>query len=107
MLYRLSAHEVALKESALQEIEEALEICRRLDAPWLFATSALNLGTAAMHSGDLERAPREGTKQPGFRFAEMEPRRPILRPQHHDLTVMMGSDVFSRGSVVNIAKAGG
>jgi hypothetical protein len=33
-----------------------LEICRRLDAPWLFATSILNLGTAAMHSGDLDRA---------------------------------------------------
>jgi tetratricopeptide repeat protein len=36
--------------------EDALEICRRLDAPWLFATSTLNLGTAAMHAGDLERA---------------------------------------------------
>jgi predicted ATPase/DNA-binding XRE family transcriptional regulator len=41
---------------AVSVFEEALEICRRLDAPWLFATSTLNLGTAAMHSGDLERA---------------------------------------------------
>src|SRR5919199_3315767 len=41
---------------AVSVFEEALEICRRLDAPWLLATSALNLGTAAMHSGDLERA---------------------------------------------------
>jgi predicted ATPase/DNA-binding XRE family transcriptional regulator len=41
---------------AVSVFEEALQICRRLDAPWLFATSALNLGTAAMHSGDLDRA---------------------------------------------------
>jgi predicted ATPase len=41
---------------AVSVFEEALAICRRLDAPWLLATSALNLGTAAMHCGDLERA---------------------------------------------------
>jgi len=42
--------------NAVSVFEEALEICRRLDAPWPLAASALNLGTAAMHSGDLERA---------------------------------------------------
>jgi tetratricopeptide (TPR) repeat protein len=41
---------------AVSVFEEALELCRRLDAPWLLATSTLNLGTAVMHAGDLERA---------------------------------------------------
>ena len=41
---------------AVSVFEEALEICRRCDAPWLLATSTLNLGTAAMHAGDLDRA---------------------------------------------------
>jgi tetratricopeptide (TPR) repeat protein len=43
-------------QEAVSVFEEAVEICRRLDAPWLSATSTLNLGTAALHAGDLERA---------------------------------------------------
>ena len=41
---------------AVSAFEQGLEICRRLGAPWPLATSALNLGTAVMHAGDLERA---------------------------------------------------
>lgn len=41
---------------AMTAFEQGLGICRRLGTPWPLATSALNLGTAAMHAGDLERA---------------------------------------------------
>jgi predicted ATPase/transcriptional regulator with XRE-family HTH domain len=41
---------------AVSAFKQGLEICRRLGAPWPLATSALNLGTALMHAGDLERA---------------------------------------------------
>jgi tetratricopeptide (TPR) repeat protein len=41
---------------AVSAFEQGLQICRRLGAPWLLATSALNLGTALMHAGDLDRA---------------------------------------------------
>lgn len=41
---------------AMSAFEQGLEICRPLDGPWPLATSALNLGTALMHAGDLESA---------------------------------------------------
>jgi predicted ATPase/class 3 adenylate cyclase len=41
---------------ALQPFEEALQICRDEEAGWLLATSLLNLGTAAIHAGQFERA---------------------------------------------------
>ncbi len=42
--------------AAVAVFEEAWEICRRAGAPWLVAASALNLGTACAHHGDLDRA---------------------------------------------------
>jgi hypothetical protein len=36
--------------------EGALEACRDLDPSWHLATSTFNLGTAALHDGDLDRA---------------------------------------------------
>ena len=41
---------------AIAPFERGLEICRQLDAGWPLATSALNLGAAVMHAGDVERA---------------------------------------------------
>jgi predicted ATPase/transcriptional regulator with XRE-family HTH domain len=41
---------------AISAFEQGLKICRRLGEPWPLATSALNLGTALMHAGDLEQA---------------------------------------------------
>jgi tetratricopeptide (TPR) repeat protein len=41
---------------AISAFEQGLQICRRLGEPWPLATSALNLGTALMHAGDLEQA---------------------------------------------------
>jgi predicted ATPase/transcriptional regulator with XRE-family HTH domain len=41
---------------AISAFEQALTICRRLGEPWPLATSALNLGTALMHAGDLDQA---------------------------------------------------
>ncbi len=41
---------------AISAFERGLEICQRLGAPWPLATSVLNLGTALMHAGDLDRA---------------------------------------------------
>jgi tetratricopeptide (TPR) repeat protein len=46
----------ARHREAVSAFEQALRICRQLDDSWLHATSLLNLGTAVMHAGDLERA---------------------------------------------------
>jgi predicted ATPase/DNA-binding XRE family transcriptional regulator len=43
-------------QDAIECFERALEICRELQPGWLLATSALNLGAAALHAGDLTRA---------------------------------------------------
>jgi predicted ATPase/DNA-binding XRE family transcriptional regulator len=43
-------------QDAIESCERALEICRRLEPGWLLATSALNLGAAALHAGDVTRA---------------------------------------------------
>ncbi len=51
---------IAMAEARYAEaavsFEEALELCRPLGRSWLLATSHLNLGSALMHVGDLERA---------------------------------------------------
>ncbi len=41
---------------AIVAFERALEICPAVGAEWLLATSALNLGAARMHSGQLDLA---------------------------------------------------
>jgi predicted ATPase/DNA-binding XRE family transcriptional regulator len=41
---------------AVASFERGLEICRGLEPGWLLATSALNLGAAVLHTGDLTRA---------------------------------------------------
>jgi hypothetical protein len=41
---------------AIAPLERGLEICRRLESGWQMATSALNLGAAALHAGDVTRA---------------------------------------------------
>jgi predicted ATPase/DNA-binding XRE family transcriptional regulator len=41
---------------ALKSFEEGLELCRSAEPGWLLATSLLNLATATMHAGDLDRA---------------------------------------------------
>jgi predicted ATPase/transcriptional regulator with XRE-family HTH domain len=41
---------------AAEPLREALEICRSLGPSWLLGTSHLNLGTALMHSGDIDGA---------------------------------------------------
>jgi predicted ATPase/transcriptional regulator with XRE-family HTH domain len=43
-------------QDAIEPLERALEICREHEPGWLLATSALNLGAAALHAGDLTRA---------------------------------------------------
>jgi tetratricopeptide (TPR) repeat protein len=43
-------------QDAIESFERALEICRRHEPEWLLATSALNLGAAALLAGDLTRA---------------------------------------------------
>ncbi|MDQ3931851.1 MAG: tetratricopeptide repeat protein [Actinomycetota bacterium] len=50
--------------------ERALAICRGLDGAWPLATSALNLGLAALHAGDVERAERLFSEA-GMRYAEL------------------------------------
>jgi tetratricopeptide (TPR) repeat protein len=43
-------------EDAIPPFERSLQICRDLQPGWLLATSALNLGAAALHTGDVSRA---------------------------------------------------
>ncbi|MFL5766890.1 MAG: ATP-binding protein [Actinomycetota bacterium] len=43
---------------AVRLCEAALEACRDLDPSWHLTTSIFNLGTAALHDGDLDRAER-------------------------------------------------
>ncbi|MCW2631471.1 MAG: hypothetical protein JWR88_433 [Pseudonocardia sp.] len=43
---------------AIAPFERGLEICRGLEPAWPLATSALNLGAALMHTGDMEQAGR-------------------------------------------------
>jgi tetratricopeptide (TPR) repeat protein len=43
-------------DDAIVPFERGLELCRRLEPGWMLATSALNLGTAALHAGDAQRA---------------------------------------------------
>ena len=42
--------------AAAELFDEALQIARDGDSPWLLATSALNRSVAALHAGDLETA---------------------------------------------------
>ena len=43
-------------EDAIPPFERGLQICRELQPGWLMATSALNLGAAVLHTGDVPRA---------------------------------------------------
>jgi predicted ATPase/DNA-binding XRE family transcriptional regulator len=43
-------------EEAIAPFEQGLQICRDLPPGWLLATSALNLGAAVLHAGDVPRA---------------------------------------------------
>jgi predicted ATPase/DNA-binding XRE family transcriptional regulator len=43
-------------QDAILPFERGLQICRELEPGWLLATSALNLGAAVLHAGDVTRA---------------------------------------------------
>jgi hypothetical protein len=43
-------------EDAIPPFQRGLQICRELQPGWLLATSALNLGEAVLHVGDVARA---------------------------------------------------
>jgi hypothetical protein len=52
--------------------------------------------TTLAYCCNIERAVGERSQELGFRLGQVNPGGPILRTKHHDLAVMIGSDVRSR-----------
>jgi predicted ATPase/DNA-binding XRE family transcriptional regulator/Tfp pilus assembly protein PilF len=88
---------------AVKSFEEALDLCRPLGTVWLAATSYLNLATATMHAGELERA-QDLFETALSLYTDLGDKRFILRSRTHlaQIALTRGDvqDAIGRASAV-------